>query len=312
MQTDTDAEADRQKGTNGVHQTFTACWRNEMSSEAHVQRDRNWQISDGEDFHRAFSGGASEGADQSENQVLISRLFSQCPADVKCLSFVAVQDIYDDAEVMGNDVLGVIDRVDSHAAKNSQLEEDYNAPYSVRYNEGMYTARPERTRSVWAACLCAPAGEANPNQDILDPNSCHCTHENAARRAFMRLAVHKALERVWLLASLAHNALLLADQHTASFIPPPWIAALFMAVYLTELFIKCTAFGMWGARYAYLNYDIFNRIDFLATCSAVCEFVASLWGATFTLRGFRLFRLLRPLLKVPVFADMGSLPRLPL
>ena len=214
--------------------------------------------------------------------------------------FVQEQNSSNDADIAENDVLGIIERIDS----KKDIEHMESIRLDDLYDEGLSTARTQRiTLSSLVFCF----GDYDSRRDLVEPNMCGMSYTNTMRKIFMLLAVNKVLQLLWMLTALAHNALLLVDQHVREFTPPTWTAAIFMSMYLAEFFVKSAAFGIWGARYAYLNYDIFNRLDFMVTCSSVLEFIGAFWGATFTLRGFRLFRLLRPLLKMRTFEDVGAI-----
>lgn len=62
-----------------------------------------------------------------------------------------------------------------------------------------------------------------------------------------------------------------------------------MGVYVLELAIKTVAWGLYGGRYAYLNYDIFNRIDFFVTVTCCIEIIVLSFDATFSFRAFRMY-----------------------
>lgn len=43
-----------------------------------------------------------------------------------------------------------------------------------------------------------------------------------------------------------------------------------------QILICSIAFGFWGHKYSYLSYDVFNRLDFIATLGCGLELIALL------------------------------------
>ena len=53
-----------------------------------------------------------------------------------------------------------------------------------------------------------------------------------------------------------------------------WMTFTATLVYTIQIVICTVAFGFWGHKYSYLSYDIFNRLDFVATVGCFFELIA--------------------------------------
>ena len=157
--------------------------------------------------------------------------------------------------------------------------------------------------------------------EFVHKNWCGCTLASKPRKILMRIASNSSVELVWLLNNLFHVASqLVSVESTVTF--PFWVQFVPLGMYQLELLIKSSAWGLYGARKAFLTISFLNKIQFVVALGSIAEtLVDNIWkdGLTFTLRGLGLFRVFHWLMKVDTFAainmflytvDRGSLPLL--
>jgi len=168
----------------------------------------------------------------------------------------------------------------------------------------------------------------NDLPDLTVTNPCKMETDHQIRRICLNLAVNPYLQFLWPLASIVHFILALPEIQQSIFLCdkfspedlahlqakyevscgielPFYHHFLFVAIYWSELIIKVTAFGFSGAKFAYWTYDVYNKLDFIATLAYPLEIASSLvTDHTFSLRALRLFRLLLPISQLWIFSDL--------
>jgi hypothetical protein len=164
--------------------------------------------------------------------------------------------------------------------------------------------------------------------DLPATNPCKMETDNQIRRICLNLAVNSYLQVLWPMASIVHFILALPEIQQSIFLcdkfSPDELAQLqaeyevscgielpfyhhflFLAIYWSELIIKVTGFGFSGAKFSYWTFDVYNKLDFIATLAYPLEIASSLvTDNTFSLRALRLFRLLLPISQLWIFSDL--------
>ena len=144
------------------------------------------------------------------------------------------------------------------------------------------------------------------------------SRQSKIRSFFMRLAANNLVEFIWMLNNTLHLMALILRK---SNILPLWMSYICTGMYILEFLIKVIGWGFIGGKKSYWNLDLLNRIQVVVLLSSIAEtalaLAPSLNAATFTLRGFGMFRLFRFLMQVETFASLnmflftaqkGSLP----
>lgn len=169
--------------------------------------------------------------------------------------------------------------------------------------------REKRTgwRVWWIFSLCfGQDGEELP--DIPDYNMLGWAIDHRLRMLLMRVTQSIWFDRFFMLVALSDNLLVLLEGELnlgVRFVSD-WCYAAF---YTIEVILKSLAWGFVGGRLAYFNQNMFNRIDTMVAFFAWIEIVAAFFGFDFTLRSFKLFRLLQPLINFAFFAGLEAIMR---
>ena len=91
---------------------------------------------------------------------------------------------------------------------------------------------------------------------------------------------------------------------------PVWYHYVFLFLLAMEAAIKITGLGFSGGKFAWWTQDFYNKLDIIALVAYVYEvviFTASSSASSFTLRGLRIVRLLKPLSQIGIFADLETI-----
>ena len=122
-----------------------------------------------------------------------------------------------------------------------------------------------------------------------------------------------SLDFFFLLVTMVHCAFLMLDQVSKEDDPFMFyiqglatLTATFL--YFVQISIWSVGFGLYGDIYAYLWYDIFNRLDFVASVGCLFELMALQLGYDFTVRALRLFRVFKPMIAIDTFKVATFLP----
>ncbi|KAJ1490948.1 hypothetical protein T484DRAFT_1776300, partial [Baffinella frigidus] len=184
-------------------------------------------------------------------------------------------------------------------------------------------------------CLVATATRKIPG--VPEHNVFGCTLAHPVRRYCIRLTSNPYFDTFFLLVSTAHCGLLVTDSSDDEFFKylVGWMSFTATLLYLIQILICSIAFGFWGHKYSYLSYDVFNRLDFIATLGCGLELIALLYLSydvfdlldfiatlgcglelialdmdyNFTIRAVRLFRVFKPMLALDTFKGVGHVIR---
>ena len=74
-----------------------------------------------------------------------------------------------------------------------------------------------------------------------------------------------------------------------------------------ELYAHAITYGLIGGKNAYLRQDVFNRIDAAVVFFCWIELACRFMNVAFTVRSFRLLRLMKPLLNIPFFFGVRAI-----
>jgi len=145
---------------------------------------------------------------------------------------------------------------------------------------------------------------------------------NPIRAKAIKLSVHPALEKFWLLLAVVHFAIALPEMQdnvfgcsllqdkgmkVCKYSLPPWHHYIFLSLFLLEACIKIVGLGMTGGKFAWWTHDFYNKIDVIALGFYIIETVMSMTvgnSTNLSLRGFRTIRLLQPLANLDIFSDL--------
>jgi hypothetical protein len=138
--------------------------------------------------------------------------------------------------------------------------------------------------------------------------------------------VNERLELFWLFLSLVHFLIAMPEVQDnvlgctilrntkgkykqCSKTLPSWYPVVFLFLYLSEAVIKCGGLGLTGGKFAWWTNDFYNKLDILALMAYIIEVAFQFSGgnSNFSLRGFRIVRLLKPLGQIGVFSDLETI-----
>ena len=91
---------------------------------------------------------------------------------------------------------------------------------------------------------------------------------------------------------------------------PDWHHFIFLFLFFCEAIIKIIGLGFSGGKFAWWTHEFYNKLDIIALLAYVYEVLAiQSFGSTssFTLRGFRIVRLLQPLSQIGIFSDLETI-----
>ena len=96
---------------------------------------------------------------------------------------------------------------------------------------------------------------------------------------------------------------------TCKYSLPAWHHIIFLSILCIEAAIKITGLGFAGGKFAWFTHDFFNKMDIIALAAYCYETGNAMAGGTsnFSLRGFRLMRLLKPVGQLGVFSDLQTI-----
>ena len=151
------------------------------------------------------------------------------------------------------------------------------------------------------------------------------TVDHPVRRIAIRLSIDSRLEFAWLSLALVHFLIALPEIQDSFFgcstdqiqnsitrkcahTLPAWHHAIFLGIFLMEAAIKITGLGLSGGKFAWWTQDHYNKLDILALSAYIYETVSlSLGLSSFTMRGLRLVRLMKPLGRLALFTDLETI-----
>ena len=211
-------------------------------------------------------------------------------------------------------------RLESFGRVQSE-ESEYKSPkeFARVYSEGERTASSASSEEVEkmferACCgFCKVPVAKRKVTGVVELNIFRCNLGHPIRRLCIKMTKSGWFDFFFLLVTMVHCAFLMLDQVSKEDDPFKFyvqglatLTATFL--YFVQISIWSVGFGLYGDIYAYLWYDIFNRLDFVASVGCLFELMALQLGYDFTVRALRLFRVFKPMIALDTFKVATFLP----
>ena len=165
--------------------------------------------------------------------------------------------------------------------------------------------------------------------DLPELNILGLTLQSKIRSRAVRLALDSRLESFWMFLAVLHFLVLMPEfqyavlecgmtqadasgrtVRTCKHALPTWHHFFFLSLFLVEAAIKIIGLGLTGGKYAWWTNDFFNKLDVLSLLAYVFETinaVALAGTSSFSLRAFRLIRILQVIGHLYVFSDLETI-----
>ena len=249
---------------------------------------------------RSMRSGRSQGGSEAQGQTL--RLRRGKVADLPSLN--------------GSEEIEEVAGEKSKDLEDVAQGEDFERKPSVKGEE---SSNAKKKAWLWVAYNDLP--------DLPQRNLLGMTMKNQMRRRAVHLALNTRLELFWLFMAVVHFLIgmpeiqdnvfgctvlrnLGENYKKCKYTIPGWHHIIFLILFTVEAAIKTIGFGLTGGKFAWWTHDQYNKLDIIALAAYVYETISVVLmgsASTFSLRGFRLMRLLKPLGQIGVFSDLETI-----